>query len=227
MKLIGSREKYQVLSEQLGLEFVPHLIDQQIDADLSKDIPIAFVKQYQLLPIRREDSKVVVAAADPLNFYPLEDLTRLLVSELKVVVTPAEEIIAAINRIYDRLGASAEGVIEDMRRDEEDLSLLAQGIEEPTDLLEASDEAPIIRFVNSLLYQAIKERASDIHIEPFEKELLVRFRIDGVLYEILRAPKRLQKLDHEPRQDHGRLEYRGEAAAAGRQDPHQDRGQGH
>jgi len=192
MKIIGARQKYEILSEQLGLEFLPELTDQQIDPELSKGIPIAFVKQYQMLPLRREDSKVVVASADPVNFYPLEDLTRILSAQIRIVVTPAEQVIAAINKIYDRLGSSAEGVIEDMEQDGEDLSLLAQGIEEPTDLLEASEEAPIIRFVNSLLYQAIKERASDIHIEPFERELLVRFRIDGVLYEILRAPKRLQ-----------------------------------
>ena len=192
MKLISSRQKYQILSEQLELEFLPSLLGQEIDPELSKNIPITFVKQYQILPIRRENGKVVVASADPVNFYPLEDLARILSAEIKVVVTPAEEIIAAINSIYDRLGTSAEGVIDGLREQEDNLSLLAQGIEEPTDLLEASDEAPIIKFVNSLLYQALKERASDIHIEPFERDLLVRFRIDGVLYEILRAPKRLQ-----------------------------------
>ena len=192
MKLISASQKCQVLSEQLGLPFMPHLIDQQIDTELIKDIPITFVKQYQVLPIRREDGMVLVASADPVNFYPIEDLSRILGAEVRLAVTPEEEILAAINRIYDRLGTSAEGVIDDLREEEDNLSLLAQGIDEPTDLLEASDEAPIIKFVNSLLYQSIKERASDIHIEPFERDLLVRFRIDGVLYEILRAPKRLQ-----------------------------------
>jgi len=192
MKLISGSQKCKVLSEQLGLPFMPHLIDQQIDTELIKEIPITFVKQYQVLPIRREDGMVLVASADPVNFYPIEDLSRILGAEVRLTVTPEEEILAAINRIYDRLGTSAEGVIDDLREEEDNLSLLAQGIDEPTDLLEASDEAPIIKFVNSLLYQSIKERASDIHIEPFERDLLVRFRIDGVLYEILRAPKRLQ-----------------------------------
>jgi general secretion pathway protein E len=192
MKFLAPLKKYEVLSEQLGLEFFPRLLDQQIDPELSKNLPITFVKQYQFLPLRKENGKVLVASADPVNYYPLEDLARLMSAELKVVVTPAEEILAAINRIYDRLGQSAESVVENLSREGEDLSLLAQGIEEPTDLLEASEEAPIIRFVNSLLYQAVKERASDIHIEPFEKEVLVRYRIDGVLYEVLRAPKRLQ-----------------------------------
>ncbi len=192
MNLLSPAQRYQILSQQLGLPFKEKISEQELEPELCQEIPISFVKQYELLPLRRENGRVVVASADPLNFYPLEDLARLLESELEVVVSPAEEIINAINRVYDRLGRSAEGVIDDLREEEDNLSLLAQEIEEPEDLLEASDEAPIIRFVNSLLYQAVKERASDIHIEPFERDVVVRFRIDGVLYEILRAPKRLQ-----------------------------------
>jgi len=192
MNLLSPAQRYQILSQQLGLPFKEKISEQELEPELCQEIPISFVKQYELLPLRRENGRVVVASADPLNFYPLEDLARLLESELELVVSPAEEIINAINRVYDRLGRSAEGVIDDLREEEDNLSLLAQEIEEPQDLLEASDEAPIIRFVNSLLYQAIKERASDIHIEPFERDVVVRFRIDGVLYEILRAPKRLQ-----------------------------------
>ena len=192
MNLLSPAQRYQILSQQLGLPFKEKISEQELEPELCQDIPISFVKQYELLPLRRENGRVVVASADPLNFYPLEDLARLLESELELVVSPAEEILSAINRVYDRLGRSAEGVIDDLREEEDNLSLLAQEIEEPQDLLEASDEAPIIRFVNSLLYQAIKERASDIHIEPFERDVVVRFRIDGVLYEILRAPKRLQ-----------------------------------
>ncbi len=192
MNLLSPAQRYQILSQQLGLPFKEKISEQELEPELCQEIPISFVKQYELLPLRRENGRVVVASADPLNFYPLEDLARLLESELELVVSPAEEILSAINRVYDRLGRSAEGVIDDLTENEDNLSLLAQEIEEPQDLLEASDEAPIIRFVNSLLYQAIKERASDIHIEPFERDVVVRFRIDGVLYEILRAPKRLQ-----------------------------------
>ena len=75
----------------------------------------------------------------------------------------------------------------------------------PRDLLDADDEAPIIRLVNSLLFQAVKDRASDIHIEPFERDLTVRFRIDGMLYDIISPPKRFQPVDHLARQDHGGL----------------------
>jgi len=192
MKLLNPGQRYQILSEQFELEYLEKLSVQTIDAELCKEIPISFAKQYQLVPLRREDGVVLVASADPVNFYPLEDLSRILKGEIKVVVSSSEEVVSAINRIYDRLNASAEGVMDDLAEEGDNLKLLAQEIEEPEDLLEASEEAPIIRFANSLLYQAVKERASDIHIEPFEKDLVVRLRIDGVLYEILRAPKRLQ-----------------------------------
>ena len=91
------------------------------------------------------------------------------------------------------------------------------------DLLDTDDEAPIIRLVNSLLFRAAKERASDIHIEPMERELLVRFRIDGVLQEIIKPPKRYQNSHRQPREDHGAAEHRREAPAAGRPHPHQAR----
>jgi len=192
MKLLSKEQLFQLLSEQLGLPYIEKLSRESIDEELCKEVPISFAKQYFLVPLRREDGHIIVASADPVNFYPLEDLSRILKSELKIVVSSSEEVLNAINRIYDRLNASAEGVMDDLAEEGDNLSLLAQEIEEPEDLLEASDEAPIIRFANSLLFQAVKERASDIHIEPFEKELVVRLRIDGVLYEILRAPKRLQ-----------------------------------
>jgi general secretion pathway protein E len=103
------------------------------------------------------------------------------------VATP-EEILRAINRSYERQAGQTEEFIEDI---EGGSGTLAAGFE-PTDLLDTSDEAPIIRFVNSLITQAYKQRASDIHIEPFERELIARYRIDGILYEVLRPPHRAQ-----------------------------------
>jgi len=99
-------------------------------------------------------------------------------------------IIDAINGLYDRAVNEAEQLVGEMEA--QDLQSLAHELEEPQDLLDVDDEAPIIRLVNSLLFRAAKERASDIHIEPMERELLVRFRIDGVLQEIIKPPKRYQ-----------------------------------
>ena len=90
-------------------------------------------------------------------------------------------IVQAINKVYDRGSAAAAAAMEEMEDD--DLDAFGQDFEEAVDLLDAEDEAPIIRFVNSVISQAVKENASDIHIEPAEKDLIVRFRIDGILYE--------------------------------------------
>jgi general secretion pathway protein E len=109
-----------------------------------------------------------------------------------VVVAPGPLIVDQINRIYDLASGSASELMDGL--EEERLDLLATELEEPRDLLDADDEAPIIRLVNSLLFQAVKDRASDIHIEPFERDLAVRFRIDGILYDIISPPKRFQPI---------------------------------
>jgi general secretion pathway protein E len=108
----------------------------------------------------------------------------------RAVVVPPEALTEAINRAYDLASGSAADLMGNL--EEERLDLIATELEEPRDLLDASDEAPIIRLVNSLLFQAVKDRASDIHIEPFERVLTVRFRIDGILYDVISPPKRFQ-----------------------------------
>ena len=119
---------------------------------------------------------------------------RAFEKRLEEVLLRREAVVTAIldgiNRLYDRSTGEAEALIDDL--EETDLDTLAQELEEPEDLLDVSDEAPIIRLVNSLLFQAVKERCSDIHIEPMERDISVRFRRDGILYEILRTPKRFQ-----------------------------------
>jgi general secretion pathway protein E len=105
-------------------------------------------------------------------------------------VAPPSVVLDAINAVYDRAADEHEKLMEDL--EEGDLESVAHELEEPTDLLDADDEAPIIRLVNSLLFRAVKERASDIHINPEEKDISVRYRIDGVLREVIRPPKRYQ-----------------------------------
>ncbi len=192
LKFITEEDRLRVLSEQLGVPHETNLEKREMDITLIENIPIGYAKQYEVLPIEKKDSTVIVATSDPLNFYPLDDLSRIFGLKVKPVLASGESILTAINRLYDKASRTAEGVMGDLEEGEGDLSLLAQELEEPEDLLDSSDEAPIIRLVNSLLLQAVKERASDIHIEPFEKDLVVRFRIDGVLYEVIRPPKRFQ-----------------------------------
>ncbi len=190
MKLISENDLYEALSRQFGLPFFADLSDIPCDLDLIKEIPINFCKKQELVPLRQENETIVVAIADPLNVTALDDLQLMFKKPVQSVLARPSAILHAINRAYDSLSATAEKMVEGLSTEE--IDLLTTEFEEPQDLLDVADEAPIIRLVNSILFQAVKQRASDIHIEPFERELLVRYRIDGVLYDLVRPPKRFQ-----------------------------------
>jgi len=182
----------EALGQQLGIPIRPQIDASAVDAEFALKVPIGFAKSHVLLPLGRDDDGAVrVAVADPLATEPLDDL-RLLFdgSELRIELATQRAILGAINEVYDRGPAEAGALAEDAA---EDLDALADEIShEPQDLLEAADESPIIKLVNSLLQHSVKERASDIHLEPFEKELRVRFRIDDILYEPMKPlPRQL------------------------------------
>jgi general secretion pathway protein E len=141
--------------------------------------------------MKMEDGILTVATPDPLNYEPLDDL-RLIIEcqEVRVVLSSEREVVRAINRFYEQSADTPEEMIQSM--DAESSDRILHELEETADLLDISDEAPVIKLVNLILFQAVKERASDIHIEPFQKELKVRYRIDGILYQRLDPPKRYQ-----------------------------------
>ena len=182
------------LAEQLGLPVRAQIHQGDVDESLIERLPIGFAKDRRVLPLARDVGGAVrVAVTDPLDTAPLDDL-RLLFDGADIVLELATQrtILGAINEVYDRGPGSTDALASDAA---EDLSLIASEIsQEPQDLLESGeDDAPIIKLVNSLLHNAVKERASDLHLEPFENELRVRFRIDNVLYEPIKPlPKALQ-----------------------------------
>ena len=192
MGAIDSGTWAHALADHFGLPFNDHLPEDGNILELINQLPINFAKRCQLLPVARDGDAIVVATADPENVGPIDDVRLLLGKPIRVFVAPAPVILDAINRVYDLASGSASELMDDL--DQERLDLAATDLEEPRDLLESDDEAPIIRLVNSLLFQAAKDRASDIHIEPFERDLTVRFRIDGVLYDIISPPKRFQPI---------------------------------
>ena len=181
-------EVLSALGSQTGLPYQPEL--GEIDRELALKLPITYAKKAVALPLRRENGAVMVATAEPLLLSTLDDLRILYDAEVNLVLAPSDAILDTLNRLHSEGLDKAEDTVQEV--EEEDLTFLAAELEEPTDLLEATDDAPIIRLVNSLLSQAIRERASDIHIEPFEKEVVARFRIDGILYNILTIQKRFQ-----------------------------------
>jgi general secretion pathway protein E len=189
---LNEDEALEALGRQLGLSVRPSLRPDDVDPELVERVPITFAKGSSLLPLGiTERGTLRVAISDPFDTTSLDDL-RLLFDgvEVETELTSRREILAAIHEVYDRGADSITDIVEDAH---EDFSALASEISaEPQDLLESSDEAPIIRLVDSLLQQAVKERASDIHIEPFEKDIRVRFRVDDLLYEpVAPLPKAL------------------------------------
>ncbi len=190
-KAITEEDVARALAAQLDLPFASRISVEHVDVELARAVPINFAKQSRILPLRREEGAVVVAVADPLDTPALDHARMLVGASLLPVVASAGAIVDAINAVYDRALNEAEQLVGEMEA-QDDLDSVAHELEEPQDLLEADDEAPIIRLVNSLLFRAAKERASDIHIEPMERDLIVRFRIDGVLHEVIKPPKRYQ-----------------------------------
>src|SRR5690606_10399293 len=133
-----------------------------------------------------ESDRVLVLTTNPLNHKPLDDLRVKFGKRIHPLVTSSSRLQDAINRVYEKSTAALEG-LDDIESEEYDL-------DDPViDLLEAGDDdAPVIKLVNTLLFRAVKEKASDIHIEPYEKDMVVRFRIDGILFDIFKPPKKLQ-----------------------------------
>ncbi|MCG8589938.1 MAG: type II secretion system ATPase GspE [Proteobacteria bacterium] len=191
--LLDADEVLGALGQQLGLPVRTGLGPNDVDEELIERVPITFAKQHRLLPLQRDDAEAVrVAVANPLDTEPLDDLRLLFQgSEIALELARERDILAAINLVYDRGASDTDMLAEEASVD---LDALASGIStEPQDLLEATDDAPVIRLVNSLLQHAVKERASDIHIEPMEREIRVRFRIDAVMYEPMKPlPRALQ-----------------------------------
>src|SRR5579875_3657592 len=180
----------RALAQEYQLPFLAQIDEHMVQAELVAKVPINYAKKIRFLPLGSNGDEITVAMADPANYEALDDLHVLFRKIIQPVVVTAEAIQEAINRAYDQATAtSAQDLMIDL--DEARLDLVASELaSEPRDLLEADDAAPIIKLVNGLLSQAVKDRASDIHIEVFEQELVVRFRVDGMLYDVLSPPKR-------------------------------------
>ncbi len=190
MGAIEPQRLARALAQEYGMPFQAHIDPATLDNELVARIPINYAKKNRLLPLGADNDAVTVAIVDPANYEPLDDLHVLFGRPILAVVAPAEVITEAINRAYDQAATTtAHDLMIDL--DEEGLNSVASELaSEPRDLLEADDAAPIIRLVNGLLSQAVKDRASDIHVEVFESDLVVRFRVDGMLYDVLSPPKR-------------------------------------
>lgn len=170
----------------MGLGFIKDIPVNDIPIDLVVNIPINFAKKHEVLPFRDDGSQVTVLMTNPLNVKILDDLRVLYKKRTTPLLTSKLRLMDAINKVYEKSTSALQGLDE---IEEEDYDL-----DEPIiDLLESGeDDAPVIKLVNTLLFRAAKEKASDIHVEPYEKDMAVRYRIDGVLFDVFKPPKKLQ-----------------------------------
>jgi general secretion pathway protein E len=189
-KAISEISLLKILSEHFGLDFWPELPMESINIDFTQNISIQYLKKHKIVPLITPENPVI-ALNDPSNFQPVDDLRQILKNpDLPVVLSPQDAIMAAINMAYDMSRSSAKDYFEEMSQSSTD-DLISK-IDETTDLLDEASDAPIIKLVNLLLSGAIKDRASDIHVEPYSGNLKIRYRIDGILYDILSLPRRIQ-----------------------------------
>ncbi|MBT4790196.1 MAG: type II secretion system ATPase GspE [Halobacteriovoraceae bacterium] len=174
----------KVLCHQVNIPYLQEIKVDEIDPNIVTGISINYAKQHEILPILESESSITIAMSDPFDFNAVNDLNGIYKKKIHIAVATPLKIQDAINKVYEKANQNLVNSIED--EFEENLDL-----DGPIDILDASaDEAPVIRFVNSIIFRAVKERASDIHIEPFEKEVVYRFRINRVMKEILRQPKK-------------------------------------
>ncbi|MCF8082829.1 MAG: type II secretion system ATPase GspE [Deltaproteobacteria bacterium] len=189
-KAITELDLLKALSVQLDLPMTLSLSPEEANTGFAQKVPIHFLKKYRMVPVITPQ-QTMIAVNDPLSFQPVDDLRLLLdLEKTPVVLSPYSAILSVINFAYDMSGGSAEQVIQDMHGDE--TSRILSEIEETADLLEDTSDAPIIKLVNLMLSQAVKARASDIHIEPSQQRLKIRYRVDGLLYDMLSPPKHVQ-----------------------------------
>ncbi len=179
------------LSDYLAIPKRDELAGVKVPDEFIQNVPVQFARTHFLIAVGRRNGAIEVATCAPLDVQPMDELAALLETEVEPVLAPKQEITNLINRAYRHKADGVDEAIDDI--EEEDIMGLATEIEESEDLLDVANKAPIIKLVNMLLFQALKLRASDIHLQPFPDRLQVRMRIDGILYDMEAIPKKAQE----------------------------------
>ena len=181
----------EAIGTRLDLPFWPSLPTDGVDVHFTQALPIQYLRRHKMVPLETSDGRFV-AVHNPFDFQPLDDIIHILGwKDARIVLAPQGAIFSAINAAYNQETDSAEAFIQDMSDDETPDRILSE-IEETADLLDDTSDAPIIKLMNVTRARAVRDRASDIHIEPYQGSLVIRYRIDGILYNILKLPKQIQ-----------------------------------
>ncbi|MGE0206389.1 MAG: type II secretion system ATPase GspE [Candidatus Babeliales bacterium] len=188
-KLVSNEDIARAFTELFSLLYIEKITEKMADPALLAKVPLRFLRQNSIIPIMLE-GRITLVTTNPRAFQPLDELNMLLGSDTDTAVSTQEVIIDAINRYYPLEGTKQ--MIEELEEEKGAPETIELAEIEEKDILAMAAEAPIIKLVNHILVQAVKRDASDIHIEPYEKEVRVRYRIDGVMSEAFNPPKRVQ-----------------------------------
>ena len=195
LDLLTEEQLIGFLSRQYGIPSIT-LSQLDIDPEVLRLVPAQIAKKYEVLPVKRSGNSLTLAMADPTNVFALDDVAFMTNLQVLPVVASQVAIRKAIDRSYESQTTAITGVLSELSADLGDVEVLedeeAGGKVDVFELKESADEAPVVKLVNMVLVDAIQKGASDIHFEPYEKVFRVRFRIDGVLHEMLTPPKRLE-----------------------------------
>jgi type IV pilus assembly protein PilB len=191
---VSEEDITECLSQQFGVPSI-NLAHFEIDSSVIKLIPADVARKYNILPVNKTGATITIAMADPTNVFAMDDIKFMTGYNVEPVVASELGIKAAIDNYYGTTSSlELKKVMEDLQQSETaDLEVLDEDEElDVNSLADSAEEAPVVKLVNLILTDAIKRGASDIHIEPYEKEFRVRFRIDGILYEIMNPPLKLK-----------------------------------
>ena len=188
-KVTDESEFQQALAAYYELEYRDNFNDVPVVREFTEIIPIRYAKKNIFFPLKKTRNTLEVAITNPELSQPLDDLARHFKCHIQSVISHKQAVLDLINRAYDESSASTEDAVDLLDSEETYENILA--VEEPEDLLDATDEEPIKRLVNSLLWQAAKDEASDVHIDPTPRETIVRYRIDGVLQQVTVFPRQV------------------------------------
>jgi type IV pilus assembly protein PilB len=180
----------EFVAKQYGVPDI-NLDEFDIDPAVIQLIPEEVAQKHIVIPVNRAGSTLILATHDPSNIFAIDDIKFLTGYNVEVVVAPEEQIRRAIDRYYDKASASIDDIMGDF--DDSDLEVVSDSDDvDINELAKESEDAPVVKLVNLILTDAVKKSASDIHVEPYEKEFRVRYRIDGVLYEVMKPPLKLK-----------------------------------
>ena len=187
---IKEEEVLKILGIQAGMEFID-LKRIQISKEVIGKVPASIVKIYKVMPVKFEDHTLVVAISDPLNVNIPDDLRFMLGRSVKCVIAREADILDAIQEHYGESGESINELLGEIERKVPGVPIEEEEVTDVVVLQELASQPPVVKLLNLILLQAVKERASDIHFEPFEEKYIIRYRVDGILYDITSPPKNL------------------------------------